>query len=224
MTSSSSTTSVSFLDRLDAGSQRVLRDRAVPRTYEPDATLFREGDRSDHVLIVTRGRVKVASLRPGVGELLLAERGPGDLLGELSAIDGRPRSADAVAIDEVGALSLPSDEFHQFLAEQPGAAVVLLEILADRLRAADQRTVEFGEVDAVVRVARGLCALSETAGEPSGPWTMLPMDAQELAVALGVSSHEVRNALELLAGEGVLESHRRGVTIVDAAGLEKRSR
>lgn len=133
-----------FLHALDATAQERLRELAVPRQYEADSTLFREGDRSDHVLIVTRGRVKVATLRPGTGEVVLAERGPGDLLGELSAIDGKPRSADAVALDEVSALALLKEDFDAFLSEHAGAAVALLEALAYRLRAADRRGVEFG--------------------------------------------------------------------------------
>jgi len=51
-------------------------------------------------VVLTRGRVKIATLRPGVGEVILAERGPGDLRGELSASDGRPRSADAAALED----------------------------------------------------------------------------------------------------------------------------
>ena len=133
-----------FLHALDISAQERLRELAVPRSYEVAATIFREGDRSDHVLIVTRGRVKVASLRPGVGEVVLAERGPGDLQGEQSAIDGKPRSADAVADDAVHALALLKSDFEAFLREQAGAAVALLEALAFRLRAADRRHVEFG--------------------------------------------------------------------------------
>jgi CRP-like cAMP-binding protein len=133
-----------FLHSLDASAQERLRELAVPRRYEVDSSIFREGDRSDHVVIVTRGRVKVASLRPGVGEVVLAERGPGDLLGELSAIDGKPRSADAVAIEEVSALSLLNEDFRTFLEEQAGAALSLLTTLAGRLRDADRRHAEFG--------------------------------------------------------------------------------
>jgi CRP-like cAMP-binding protein len=133
-----------FLHALDAAAQERLRALAMPRRYDADATIFREGDRTDHVVIVTRGRVKIASLRPGVGEVVLAERGPGDLLGELSAIDGKPRSADAVALDEVSALSLPKEDFTTFLRDEPGAALALLETLSFRLRAADRRGVEYG--------------------------------------------------------------------------------
>jgi CRP/FNR family transcriptional regulator, cyclic AMP receptor protein len=133
-----------FLHSLDADTQDQLRALALPRRYEPAATIFREGDRSDHVVIVTRGRVKVATLRPATGEVVLAERGPGDLLGELSAIDGKPRSADAVALEEVSALALPKADFEAFLREHAVAAVALLETLAFRLREADRRHVDFG--------------------------------------------------------------------------------
>lgn len=210
-----------FLHALDARAQERLRELAVPRRYEPDATLFREGDRSEHVLIVTRGRVKVATLRPGVGEVVLAERGAGDVLGELSAIDGRPRSADAVAIDEVVALALLKDDFAAFLRDQPGAALALLETLAARLRAADRRHVEFGETDAVTRVARGLRQLATEHGEAAGPWVMVPLQDVELAAHLQCSASDVTNALELLEQDGVVETHRRGVTIINPEALAR---
>jgi CRP-like cAMP-binding protein len=212
-----------FLHSLDAAAQEHLRSLAVPRRYEADATLFRSGDRSDHVLIVTSGRVKIASLRPGVGEVVLAERGPGDLLGELSAIDGQPRSADAVAMDEVGALAVLKDDFVTFLRERPGAAVALLETLAQRLRSADRRHIEFGQTDGVTRVARGLCELVESEGEPSGPWVLVARTPLELAAHLQTSEDEVANALAVLREDGIVEPHRGGVTIIDADALAARS-
>ncbi len=213
-----------FLHVLDAAAQERLRSLAVPRRYEADATVFREGDRSEHVIILTRGRVKVASLRPGVGEVVLAERGPGDLLGELSAIDGLPRSADAVAVDDVDALTLLKEDFAAFLRDQPGAALALLETLAGRLRAADRRHVEFGETDAVTRLARGLEDLAGERGEPTGPWLMVPCTDSELASHLKCAPRDVTNGLELLEQEGVVETHRRGVTIINPEALAVRAR
>jgi CRP-like cAMP-binding protein len=212
-----------YLHSLDIKAQDRLRELAVPRRYDPDATIFREGDRSDHVVIVTRGRVKVATLRPGIGEVVLAERGPGDMLGELSAIDGQPRSADAIALEEVWALSLLNEDFHTFLREQPGAAFSLLGTLAVRLRQADRRHVEFGETDGVTRIARGLQALAKDRGEKSGPWVMVPLSEVELAAHFQTSPEEVANALELLEQSGVIESHRRGVTIIDPDALAARA-
>jgi len=134
-----------FLDGLALADLQSLEKTAIPKDFPAGTTIFREGDRSDHVLIVKGGRVKIATLRRGGGEIVLAERGPGDILGELSALDGRPRSADAVALDEVSALSLTTDEFSDYLRRTPSAAVRLLELLTSRLRQADAKFVEFGE-------------------------------------------------------------------------------
>jgi CRP/FNR family transcriptional regulator, cyclic AMP receptor protein len=134
-----------FLDGLALAELDTLKRKAIPKQFPDGTTIFREGDRSDHVLIVTSGRVKIATLRRGGAEVLLAERGPGDILGELSALDGRPRSADAVALEDVSALSLTTEEFNEYLHEHPGAAVRLLEMLTARLRHADTKTIEFGE-------------------------------------------------------------------------------
>lgn len=133
-----------FLDALELDELDALQALAIPKRYPTGTTVFREGDRSDHVLIVRRGRVKIATLRRRGHEVVLAERGAGDILGELSAIDGLPRSADAVAVDDVEAWSMTTEDFATFLQTRPGAALRVLELLTARLRHADRTTIEFG--------------------------------------------------------------------------------
>jgi CRP-like cAMP-binding protein len=72
-------------------------------------------------------------------EVVLAERGPGELLGELSGIDGQPRSASVIALDEVRGLVVPLRAFRGFLMDNPRAALSLLELISRRLREAEAR-------------------------------------------------------------------------------------
>jgi CRP/FNR family cyclic AMP-dependent transcriptional regulator len=212
-----------FLHGLDADDQAALRELGITRTFEPEASLFRQGDHSDHVLIVTKGRVKIATLRPGVGDVVLAERRAGDVLGELSAIDSQPRSADAVAIDDVVTLSLTNDDFKVFLRQRAAAAFALLEALAYRLRAADRRDVEFSDDDTVGRVARAIRRLADERAEANGPWRLVPMSDAELAADLQGSAEQVRMSLDVLEKEGVIEAHRRGVTVINEDALQARA-
>ena len=70
---------------------------------------------------------------------MLAFRGPGEVLGELSAIDGRPRSAGVTAVDPVEALVIPTRDFRAFLERSPRAALWILTRLITRLREADRK-------------------------------------------------------------------------------------
>ena len=137
------------------------------RRYEAGVTLFLEGDVGPNVIIVHSGRVKVFATDPDGQSVLLAVRGPGDILGDLSAIDGRSRSANGSTLEPVDAQLLTADDFRTFLANTPGAALALLRVVIARLRDSDRLRVEFGAHDALARVASRLVDLAETSGEPT---------------------------------------------------------
>ena len=82
-----------FMAQLEETDRADLTERARPRRWPLGASLFLEGELSSTVVIVTSGRVKVFTLTDQGEEIVLAVRGPGALLGELSAVDGAPRSA-----------------------------------------------------------------------------------------------------------------------------------
>src|SRR4029079_12282913 len=85
----------SFLARLTAADLSALERVGTVVRYEKGREIFAEGADSDHVVALTAGRVKITSIDADGRESLLAVRAPGDLLGELSAIDKLPRSANA---------------------------------------------------------------------------------------------------------------------------------
>jgi Cyclic nucleotide-binding domain len=79
--------------------------------------LFTQGDRAERVFAIERGWVMITSLAPGGREIVLGLRGPGDLIGDLSALDGAPRSATALAVGEVEATVAPSSALIRALAD-----------------------------------------------------------------------------------------------------------
>src|SRR5262249_31328522 len=137
------------------------------RRYESGQPLFIEGDLGGNVLIVESGFVKVFSSRRDGASVLLAVRGPGEVLGDLSAIDKQPRSASGTALGPVVAQVIPVDDFRSFLAETPGAGLALLRLVVRRMRDSDRLRVEFGERDALGRVAMRLVELASAIGERS---------------------------------------------------------
>ena len=86
----------SFLDALAPPEAAWLHERGVTRRVERGAALFHERQLSDRVMVLIEGRVKIASASEDGREAVLAFRGPGEVLGELSAIDGQPRSASVM--------------------------------------------------------------------------------------------------------------------------------
>src|SRR6185312_14597555 len=90
-----------FMARLGQADRAALTARGRRLQWPAGASLYLEGENCTTVLIVVSGRVKVFSLTADGEEILLAVRGPGSLLGELSAVDGAPRSASVAALEPV---------------------------------------------------------------------------------------------------------------------------
>ena len=219
------TIATGFLAALDEPERADLMQRAHRRRYRRGATVFHEGDRSDRVLLVLSGRLKVASVRPDGGEDVVAIVGPGELLGELSAIDGEPHSCDATALEAVEVVVVPSEEFNAFMASRPDVALRLLRTVTRRLRDADRKRVEFGAHDTLGRVAARLVELADRYGEPArdGVLITLPLSQEELAGWTGSSREAVGKALHALRGLGWVRTERRRITVLAMEPLRRRS-
>lgn len=202
----------------------ALAAAGTVRRFRAGAVLFHEGDPSEHVALITAGRVKIVAGGDNGAESVLAVRGPGDLVGELSAIDGRPRSATARALERVEAVLITGPALHQVLAEHPGAALALLRTVVGRLRDSDRRRVEFGSAGSLTRLARRLVALADEYGRPEADGSIrigLPVTQEELAGWVGASRESVARAFAALRTAGILTTGRRTVTILDAEGLRR---
>jgi CRP-like cAMP-binding protein len=188
--------------------------------------LFVEGTRSDSVVIVISGRVKIFTSAEDGTEVMLAVRGPGAILGELAAIDGQPRSASVTSLETTEILTVGFREFTAFLHTHPRTMWLLMRILTDRLRDADRKRIEFGIYDSLNRVARRLIELADRFGEPteSGIRITLPLTQEELANWVGASREAVTKALRTLRTDGYVRTHRRTFTVIDIEGLRRRAR
>jgi hypothetical protein len=83
-----------------------LEDLGERATFPAAATIVAQGESSDRVLLVRGGRVRVIVRAPSGAEVELVARGAGELLGDVSGIDGQPRSASVVALDEVAGVAV----------------------------------------------------------------------------------------------------------------------
>ena len=215
-----------FLAELSPKELEVLHSLARRRRYARGSTLFNEGESSDWVVVVLKGRVKVSSFTAEGKEIVLALREPGALLGELAALDGQPRSATVSALDQVEALLISGDDFRAFLQAAPQASLRLLQMLTGRLRDADRKRIEFGANDTVGRVALRLLELAERFGEETpeaGVRISLPLSQEELAGWVGSSREGVNKALRALQRHGWIETHRLRINVLDVEALRRRA-
>ncbi|MBV9412100.1 MAG: Crp/Fnr family transcriptional regulator [Acidimicrobiia bacterium] len=213
------------LARIESGTVALLREEGRARKFRSGATLFHEGDHSDWIGLVVKGRVKISCYGADGRERLVAVVGPGELLGELSAIDGEPRSATATALEAIDVHVLTSEEFVALLEKNPAATLGILRSVIGRLRDSDKRRVEFGALDTVGRVGRLIIELAERYGEEDDGAIRirLPLSQEELAGWAGASREAVVKALHQLRARGWIETGRREIRVLDLPALERRS-
>jgi CRP/FNR family transcriptional regulator, cyclic AMP receptor protein len=206
-----------FLAELDAPAADALSRCGSERTYRRGQRVYYRNDPADSVLVLRAGRVKIGAPVSTGREVVLAFRGPGELVGEQAALDGQSRSADVEVIEDVEALCVPVDAFKGFLAAHPTAALALIRVLSRRLRDADSKRIEFTEYGAVQRVARRLLEYGrEDDGRLSAALTQ-----EELAGAANASLESVARALGTMRSLGYIETRRGTITILDREALRE---
>ena len=123
---------ISFWDALDPTERDLLRSMAHVRTFGAGATLMHEGERADHVMVILGGRVEIRVNDNGE-ERIIALRGPGDLVGERSALQVSIRSATVIALEMVWALIFQTKDFAAFISAHPRVLEMMESQVHDRL-------------------------------------------------------------------------------------------
>jgi CRP/FNR family transcriptional regulator, cyclic AMP receptor protein len=214
-----------FLDALTDDEAAELHAAGRRRSYASAVTLFYEGDDSGPVVVLLSGRVKVATLGAGGREAIVAVRSAGDLIGELSAIDGGPRSSTVTTLEPTEVLLMPGSAFAALLERHPRIALVLLRMVAARLRYADSQQAQYATQDVVGRVAIRLLELGERFGVAADDRIeiALPISQEELAAWTGSSREAVSKALQVLRSLQIVETGRKHITVLDADALRRRA-
>lgn len=188
----------------------LLGAAAVFRTG-PGVTLFRAADPPSTVFFVCRGTLRVHAETPS-GAMTLALLGRGDLIGEMSALDGRGRSAAVTTVEPSELACLPRAIFSDALSRLPALAVNVARLLSERLRLADQTIVSLASMEVDRRVARQLLTLATRYGLPCGDEAIhlpLRLTQQDLASLVGASRERTNRA--------VVAFKRRGWIAVDSS-------
>lgn len=194
------------------------------RRWSAGEVIFREGDTAASAVVIFGGLVKIHKRGRDADELILSLCGPGDLLGELVAVEGATRSADVVALGDVEATVVPVADLRALLARYPRLALVLLEVVLRRLRLADQRRLEFASAESLPRVTSRLLELVERFGVTGPDGTLavdMPISQDELASWAAASRESTARALRTLRELGLIETHRKRVVILDVDGLRQ---
>jgi len=124
--------STSFWDALGAAECRAFRSLADSRTFASGARLMREGETANHVIVILSGWTKICVQANGT-ERVIAERGPGQLVGERAALQVSVRSATVIAMETVQALAVRTEDFAAFVSAHPAVLKIVESQVYERL-------------------------------------------------------------------------------------------
>ncbi|MCR6483398.1 Crp/Fnr family transcriptional regulator [Amycolatopsis sp. OK19-0408] len=212
-----------FWELLGDTGRETLTALAERRVVKQAQRLCAEGTRSSTVLVVLSGDVRITSVTPDGREVLLAVRGAGDLVGELAAINSRPRSASVEALGMLEVLEVPGHRFTALCHRDPVVCWAVLRVTADRLMHADKHWQDVSGGSGLRRVAAQLVQLALERGVRRGDDVdiAVPATQDELAMTVAMSRTSWARATRDLRRQGVISTGRRQVTIHRMAELRR---
>ena len=214
---------VLFLDLDDQEIDAVTalcRQRQVPK----GSIVFYEDDPGASCYFILEGKVKIVVNSAHDGrEHILGILKSGDLFGEMSLIDGMPRSATAIAVEETKVVTIQRDEFMRVLSDTPGIALKMLSVLTRRLRSTDRHVESLAFLSAPGRVARLLLDMAEETGKTGagGASFESKMTRQEMANLTGTSRETFTRVLMDYQDRGLVEIDRNQFILKDETKLRE---
>ena len=181
-------------------------DRFREIRFAKSEMLFARDDPGTHLYVVSEGQVRLAIATSEGRELSFQIVGAGDLFGEIAVLDGRGRSAEAIALAATTAFSLERSEFYRLRLANPAISDAVIGFLCQRLRDVSDKLETIALYPLEVRLSRFL--LTALRGRPDSPGRRLPLELRfsqsELALLLGASRPKINAALGALEGAGAI--------------------
>jgi CRP/FNR family cyclic AMP-dependent transcriptional regulator len=195
----STSTSATPSDQLPPPLLEAIAQRGGMRQFPAHAILINEGDSADTLYIVLAGRLRVYASAANGREVVLAEHGPGEYLGELS-LDGEKRSVSVRTLEPSTCCLVPGPQLREFLAKHPDFALHLTTKLIRMVRRLTEQVKSLALQDVYGRVARVLSELSDPVGEERVVRHKLTQ--QDIADRVGSSREMVNRVMKELTNGG----------------------
>ncbi|MFH1538482.1 MAG: Crp/Fnr family transcriptional regulator [bacterium] len=203
---------------------KVLEQTAQVRQYGKGDEIVHRSEEGDTFFSILEGKVKVILTDDESKEYILGVLRPKEFFGELALLDGEPRSATVVALEETEVLALQRDDFLQQIKKHPELCIKLMIVLGRRLRKANQSIESLAFKDVCGRLAEMILDLAESTGENKDEGILVPLEYSrtELAHQIGTTRETLTRALKTLQSMGNIQVKRKSLLITSEKGLRDR--
>ena len=194
------------------------------KKYPKDMMILLADEAGDILFIIIKGKVKITAFSENGKEVIFSIMTESDFFGDMSLLDGKPRSASVVAMEDAELCLLRRDDFNRLIEQYPGIALKLLNELTSRLRRADERIESLALLDVSGRIAGILLQLAEESGKrtPDGGVIIRSRPThQELANMVGTTRETVTRILNQMEHKNYIVMLGKSVTILNTETLKR---
>jgi CRP/FNR family cyclic AMP-dependent transcriptional regulator len=210
-------TGIGVFGALSSSDQQRLVSLLIPKSFNPNETIFMQGEEGHGLYLIRSGKVKICADDLQGNELIFTFLSEGDLLGEIAILDGHPRSATAIAVMHTNTFYLHRGEFLDFLKTSPQACMDIIVSLCKSLRRSNIHLEEISFMDVSGRLARNLILMSSKGqGQPN-----CSISQEELAQVVGASRVMVNKILNSFGEMGFIKQARKKITILNERELKR---
>ena len=206
---------------LSADERAAVVARARIRTINAGETIFALGSPGDQMMALLRGTVRISVPSFEGRELLLAIIRPGEVFGELAVLDGKERSADAVAESPCTLAILDRHDILSFFERNPSAWPKLVKVLCQRLRHTDQVFAEVALLQLPAKLAKSMLRLLDLHSTFAGKTPIINQSQRELASMVGGARESVNRCLRNWQRNGIVRITEGSIIVTNRPALEQ---
>ena len=200
-----------------------LASKAKIKTFKERQTIFAMGAPGKSLMALLAGKVRISVSSPDGKEITLATLQPGEIFGEIAVLDGRERTANAIAASDCQLAELERKDVLQFLDRQPGAWQGLVNVLCDRLRRTDRQLGELALLPLTTRLSITLLRAAEKQQVDGRPLIKVHLSQREIGSLVGVSRESVNKVMHDWQKAGIIAIKDQTIIIMRPDLLERLS-
>jgi CRP-like cAMP-binding protein len=213
----------SLLKHVNPGELAQLAAYATVAQHRARTIIFRQGDPGSSMMAVLSGRVRICSYSAEGKEVTLNIVRKGEFFGEIALLDGKTRTAEAVALEPTDLLVLERRHFLPWLEAHPTVCLRMFNVLCDRLRRTSTQLEDTLFLEVPCRLARCLVRLATAFGvvEKGGTRIDVKLSQQQLGTLVGITRESTNKHLNEWQRDGLITVSSGSVTIRDLEGLRE---
>lgn len=212
-----------LLGQLDPPMLEELLTLSRIERFAPKNVIFQKGDPGDSLYAIASGRVGITTISEEGKEIFLNFLDAGEVFGEIALLDGKERTAGAIAMEPTELLGVRRADFLPLLERDPKLCIRLMIVLCERIRWTSDIIEDTIFLDIPRRLAKRLLTLVEQYGESAdaGIRIKIKLSQEHLAQMLGVTRESVNKGIRLLEGKGIIIYKKGYIIVTNRMSLEK---